>query len=528
MPESLADVLSKNCSLQLDSLDRMYLNVYQPRLQREPQVAYYIRDRMGQRFASTVLLAPLGEAFVSRVHEYARTNAIPLVHFHKKQRKDDVTRGMLAETEISDGVLYIGIAQEKAPVLRTERRRGRDGSTYPWLVRSTAMVNHVYFYCVDKDFGPFFLKFCTYFPFNGKLCLNGHEWLKRQLEAKGIPFEALDNGIASCAAPERMQALADSLGAEQIDRLLRKWLRKLPHPFPARDRADGYLYELSILQAEFATTCVLKRPAHGRAFFESVIKEHIGLGRPDHVQLIFDRGVTRRTPGRMRTRVITEGVVPSLHVDYKKSKIKQYHKEGRALRTETTINDTKDFGLGRRLKNFAELRELGLKANHRLLAIQTTSRSALLGEDEFARISGPVMVEGQRASGLRFGEARVHAMLAALAMMRFQVNGFRARELRDALRGLEPDAGPRTPGRMTYDLRRLRLHGLIARRKGTHRYEVTAMGWQAAVFYTKLHAQWLAPGLSELMKEAGREELSTDAALFKRMIRWFKEAKDAA
>jgi hypothetical protein len=194
MPESLADVLSENGSLELDCIDRMYLNVYQPRLQRPEQVAWYIKNQLGQRFPSTVLLEPLGTGFVKKVETFAQREGIPVVRFAKGMRKDEMTQKHLAENGDKEGVLYIGIAQEKAKVVRTERRKGREGGTYPWLVSSTAMVNHIYFYCVDKDFGPFFLKFCTYFPFNGKLCLNGHEWLKRQLEAKKIRFEARTTG----------------------------------------------------------------------------------------------------------------------------------------------------------------------------------------------------------------------------------------------------------------------------------------------------------------------------------------------
>src|SRR5581483_11995338 len=126
-----------------------------------------------------------------------------------------------------------------------------------WLVRSTAMVNQYYIYAVDADFGPFFLKVCSYFPYNAKLCLNGHEYLKRQLHKEGIAFEALDNGILSCAAPGRLQALCDGLTAPLIDGLLRKWLARLPHPFTPEDRQAGYRYDVSILQAEFSLTQVL-------------------------------------------------------------------------------------------------------------------------------------------------------------------------------------------------------------------------------------------------------------------------------
>ena len=104
--------------------------------------------------------------------------------------------------------------------------------------------------------------------------------------------------------------------AEKIDGLLRKWSRKRPHPFTAKDRQAGYRYQISILQAEFSLTQVLDRPVTGRVFFEEAIRENLDIGRPSQVQLIFDRRVTRRTPGKFRTRVITDGVVPSLHVDY--------------------------------------------------------------------------------------------------------------------------------------------------------------------------------------------------------------------
>jgi hypothetical protein len=142
-----------------------------------------------------------------------------------------VAKAYLKRFRDEERVLFIGKAQEKTPVFRTERRRNsRTGVTYPWLVRSTAMVNHFYVYGVDRDFGPFFLKFCTYFPYNAKLCINGHEWLKQQLDKRGIGYEALDNGILSCERSGKAQVLCEAFSAGKIDALLRKWLRALPHP----------------------------------------------------------------------------------------------------------------------------------------------------------------------------------------------------------------------------------------------------------------------------------------------------------
>src|SRR6266536_1775629 len=199
-----------------------------------------------------------------------------------------------------------------------------------------------------------------------------NEYLERQLAQEEIAFEALDNGLIRCAAPARAQAICDGLGAEQIDARMRTWLGRLPQPFTAKDREAGYRYAVSILQAEFSLTQVLDRPLTGRVFFEEVIREQLDLGRPDQVQLIFDRRITRRTPGRFRTRVLTAGVSPSLHVDYKPSRIKQYAKDGRALRTETTINDTRDSGIGKRLTNLPAPRAVGLGEVGIVLALEVS------------------------------------------------------------------------------------------------------------------------------------------------------------
>ena len=331
------------------------------------------------------------------MRRFARDQQVPWVDFGKGQRKDDVMHEHLARFTAEEGVLFIGRAQEKTHLFRTERRRDAHGESYPWIVKATGVVNQFYVYAVDADFGPFFLKFCSYFPYNAKLCLNGHEWAKRQAAKAGIGFTALDNGFATCADPAGVQAICDRLGPEQIDALLRKWLAILPHPFTAADRAAGYRYDISIWQAEFSLTQVLDRPVTGRVFFEHVIRDNLDTGRPDQISLIFDRrlihGRRLRTPGRFRTRVITDGVTPSLHIDYKHTTIKQYHKEGRALRTETTINDTRDFGIGKRLTHLPALREIGLSANRRLLGVQRLSHNPIRAAEAFTAVHQPIITD---------------------------------------------------------------------------------------------------------------------------------------
>jgi hypothetical protein len=533
LPRTAAEVLRDHVTLEVEGIDRMYLNVYVPRVQHDRGVVGFFREHRGHKFASTALMSEMTRSFVQEIERFIEYQGLDVVAFDKDERKDDIAKRYLANYEYDEGVLFVGKAQEKARVFRSQRRKNpTTGKSFAWIVRASAMVNHYYFYCVDRDFGPFFLKFCSYFPYSARLCINGHEYVKRQLDRRGIAYEPLDNGILSCAEPKRLQQLCDGLTPLKIDALLRKWLRRLPHPFTAADRRAGYRYDISIQQAEFSLTQVLDRPVMGRVFFEDVIRDNLDLGRPGRVRLVFQRRVTKRTPGRFSTRVITDGVTPSIHVDYKKSHIKQYHKEGRALRTETTINDTRDFGIGKLLENLPALRRVGFSANRRLLDVQRVSHDCAVGEDAFRQIEQPVVVGGQRVAALRFSDRHVQALLGVLLLFLFLPRGFSNRDLRGHLaRMLGLDPGAMTLGRMSYDLRRLRLHGLIERIPKTHRYRLTSFGLRSALFLTRVYARVLRPGLAHITPVTPAADTTlrrTFDKLETEIERWCVHAKVAA
>ena len=522
---SVGDVLSEHVRFEVECIDRMYVNVFVPGLQYAPGLVGYVQRQLGLPIASTAPLARITDAFSTAVRRFARTNAVPWIDFAKGQRKDDVMHEHLARFSGTEEVLFVGRAQEKTKLFRTEKRRDANGVSFPWIVKTTGVVNHFYFYCYDDDFGPFFIKFCSYFPYNAKLCINGNHWAQRQAAKAGIAFEALDNGFAAVDDPVALQRICDRLGAEQIDALLRKWLARLPHPFTAADRAAGYRYELSILQAEFSLTQVLDKPVSGRMFFEHVIRDNLDIGRPDQVALVFDRRLIRRgphpTPGPFRTRVITAGVTPSLHVDYKHTRIKQYHKQGRALRTETTVNDTTDFSIGKRLTNLPALREIGFSANRRLLHVQRLGHDPITGTAALHTITDPVTTAtGARVPGLRLADRRSHALLQALLVFRCHPNGFANKDLRThtaELRGLDP--GAVTTGQITYDLRRLKHRGLITRIPGTHRYQVSDHGLDTAKFLTTVHDRLLPTGLAELATpEPASSRLKAAATAYRKAV----------
>jgi hypothetical protein len=531
---TVRELLEDKVELDIEGMDRIYLNAYQPRLQTGGGVVSFFREHRGAVVASTTLMAPMSKAFVADIHRFAQREGIEIVHFERGQRKDEETQRRLKDFTAEEGVLYIGVAQEKFAGFRVMKKISpHTGTAFPWLYRSTVMCNQYYFYVVDADFGPLFIKFSSYFPYTARICLNGHEYAKRQLHKAGIAFQALDNGIRDCEDPQRLQQILDGLDEVGIEAVVRKWFARLPNPFTAADRAAGYRYELSILQAEFARTQVFDRPLAGRHLFEEIIRENLDLGRPEQVSLIFERRITKRTPGRFATRVITQGVTPSLHISYKSTKIKQYFKEERALRTETTINNSRDFAIGRRLHNLPALRAIGFAANRRVLEVERISQDCQLGEALFDQVNRPQVVDGQRASALAFGDRRVMALLQALCLFILLPEGFRNATLRQHVAELMGETPEHYgPGRMTYDLRRLRLHGLIERIPHTHRYEVTAPGKRVCLFFTKVNARIIRPGLSQLLDGCPKAPNRPLAVAIKQLDRsceqLFAEAKLAA
>jgi len=500
MPLTVSELLRDHVSLSIACIDRVYVNGWVPRLMTSGQVVYFLENIRGAKFASPALFGQTRKRLSDEVRALAASEGVDLLRFKGRQRKDDIVQGYRRKNPGRDRLVVIGVAQERCWSVGGTKKRRQSGSFYFDFSKQSAYVNHFYFYVDDADWGPAFLKLGSYAPYPVKLCLNGHEWAKRQLDKLEIGYEALDNGFRSCDDPMALQAICDSLGHEDIRAFFDRWVPRLPWPFTDEEREDfGYDHSLSIWQFEMSLTQVFDRPVQGRQFFEAVIRNNVDLGRPDRVKLLFP-GLHRRTtpapPLGYGTRVITRGVSPSLHVEYKRSHVKQYFKEERALRTETTINDPTSFGINKHIANLDRLRELGNHVNQRLLEVERVAEDCVLDEDQLQALQNPTRDdEGQRAAALRFGDRRVMALFQAMCMFLHVHNGFRNRDVRPlvaALLGIE--TAQYTAGRMTYDLRRLRRNGLIQRGHRSHRYQVTPFGRRVAYFHAKVHQRILRPG----------------------------------
>jgi hypothetical protein len=340
--------------------------------------------------------------------------------------------------------------------------------------RAERRVRVVYFYIADADWGPCFIKLCAYFPYPGKVWCNGHEFAKRQLERRVIAYEALANGFRSCADPAALAEICATLGPADVQALVDRWMDVIPLPLTGEDRAAGYDWELSMRQVEVSRTLVLDRPARARAFFERVVEQNAGLGRHDEVELIFHRRVQRNTPGRFSTRIVHQGVEPRISIHYKSSRVKQYLKEGRAIRIETVINNPTDVGVKRRIAHLGELGDVGRAVNRRILSAQRVAAAPGPSTALFERVALPDRRAGQRTVALRYGDPRAMCVMAALCVLIHQIAGIRNRTLRPLVEA--PLGVPYSGARMSYDLWRLRTKGLLTRLPKRHTWVLTPDG----------------------------------------------------
>lgn len=500
---TIKEVLEEKVSLDIECVDRVYLNGYVKYLQMAGGVINFIREQKEWPIPSPKMLYEMTQSYHQAVAEFAKKEGLEIYKFKKKEDKDKRAKKALRKFKQKSGVVLIGKAQEKANAFRGKREKRADKKVWFNYSRYEVNVTHYYFYILDENFGLGFIKVCTYLPFEVKVCFNGHEWAKQQLRQEGIEFEALSNGFASCADPKRLQEICHTLSAEKIQAYFDHWVDKLPWPLTESERLAGYEHRLSIWQLEVSRTQIFRDPVQGQALVESIIRDNLDLGRPDRVSLLFERRVTKATPSEFHTRVDQYTVLPCIRIKYKHSVLKQYFKDGRGLRTEMMFNNMTDFGFNKGLANWADIVAFGYDCNDRLLAHLQLSQDCFLPLDTVQHLGQATHLDnGQRASALRFGDQRVMALMAALTRHAHIISEVTNKSLRQTVAqflGLDP--ADYSSAKMSYDLRRLRLKGLIERIPRSHAYRLTDFGTKTAIFFTKLNQRLFAPGLSALVPD---------------------------
>jgi hypothetical protein len=496
---TIADVCSSAVAFTYRSIDRLILNAYIPTLQTPGAVAWFLREVLGKPILSPVVFKALTDRFVAEVHSFAQRHRIPILRPTGRTKPGEVAQRALRRAARAHrwGVVAIVVHQESARVFASHHAGGR--RSHFRVREERRLVNHYYFYLRDREYGEGFVRISSYLPFQTRIWLNAHGYLAAQLQRRGIPFLTADNCIVSVADPTTLQRIAARFDARLVEQIARRWLAWVPDPLTSSERAAGYPCRLSIYQAEFSENLVFRRTQVLNHVYEQLLRDHLQLGRPDLLQVVFDRQIRKTTPGTFKTRVLRRGVVSCLKVFYKKSFLKEYNKAGLVLRLEVCVNDPRDFTIAKSLVHLDYLGTVAYHALTRLQKAQAVAVATALDRSSFERLVTPSAHGGQRVAGLRFGAPRTMRLLAALGCAGLTFKAFSQAELRAVLLdrlGVPP--AECTPAQLAYDVRKLRAKGVVRKVDGRHRYTLTDLGYRVAGYWTKLHQRLLTPTLDGL------------------------------
>ena len=397
----------------------MLLTLRQPRLQYGQGIHGFFCQHRGNQFVSTTLMMPMTERFAADIRHYIDTRRLNLVRFAKGQSKDQVAKGYLAGEvrRRPDPVCRRGQGEDPDMADRAAPGPG-DRETVPVALPGPGDGQPLVLLRVRRRLRPVLYQVLRLFPVHRADLLQRARVRQAAVPEDSIAFTSLDNAFGAVSDAGAVQRICDGLTDQKIYRFAGEWLARLPQPFTRADEDADYRWQLSVHQVEFSTTMALDRPLAGRIFFEQLIRDNLDIGRPDKVNLVFGRTIRQRgkfrTPGTFRTQVITNGACPYLYLFYRKTQVKQYLKEGRALRTETTFNQPRDLGIGKELTNLAALAKAGYAANRRLLDAECISHDPAAGTAALEMLTSPVIsTTCTRVPGMRFPDPRVQALLAA-------------------------------------------------------------------------------------------------------------------
>src|SRR6266545_3681757 len=437
---TLAEICSDAVAFTYRSIDRLILNVYIPTLQTPGAMAYFLREVCHKPILSGHVFKWLTERFVTAVQDVAREQRVPVLRARGQTKPGELGQRQLQAAARANrwGLIAIVVHQESARVFASYHAGGRP--TNFWVKEDRRLVSHYYFYLRDREYGEGFVRISSYPPFQTRIWLNAQRWLA--------------------------------------------WV---PDPLTPAERAAGYPSRLSIYQVEFSDNVIFHQTQVLNRVYEQLLREHLHLGRPDMLKVVFDRQIRKTTPGVFTTRLLRQGVVSCLKVFYKRSWLKQYNKGGRVLRTEVCINDPRDFNIGKSLVHLGYLGTIAYHAITRFQKAQAVAMATALDRSTFERLITPSTDGGQRVAGLRFGAPRTMRVLEALGCTGLTFKAFSHTDLRAVLvERLGAEAADVTPARLAYELRKLRGKGVLRKVPRRNLYTLTDVGYRSVIYLTKL------------------------------------------
>jgi hypothetical protein len=486
--------------------DRMLLNAVIQVLQYPASVVGFFKQKRQATALTPAYFRSISTDYHQFVQTFAAERQVEIVQPPKDIRREDWVEPFFRRLHGQPGVAVILKSRENARVAVSFPKQGNH------IELLNRFVWQYYFYLQDRDFGRMFIRVCPYFPFNSRICINGHEWLACRLREEGIRFQQCGNAFRNCADPERLQALADQFAPQPILACGHRWLAQLVPFFTDQERRrQGFGYRLFVSQVEYCTNLIFDRRAALDRLSERLLDLNRTIGAPDKVAVIFGRRLTKQTDAGLKTQISDHGLgQPVIRSDYKSSSIKQYVRDHLILRNEATSYHTPDLGVGKNVDNLPQLREKMAASTERYLDVQQDVLETFVDRGQLAQLRQPTVTpSGRRTPGLKLDDPRLLAVLQALTCFAYLAGTgcFRTKDLHPTTaKALGQTTDSYTLAQLRYDLAKLRAKGLVERVAGTQAYRLPPTGYRLAVMYLKLFHKIYAPLTAGTLKPVAADE----------------------
>jgi hypothetical protein len=487
--------------------DRILINgLIQPFQQPERVVGFFNTYRQ-QYPVSKAVLTDIATQYQRWVIAQAKTWGTPIVEA-PAGRRDAFVEPYFHRAQ-PDQVVVIVKGREPARILTAIGKDDRWHLQYArrWIVQYN-------FYLNDAEWGRMFVRLCPYFPFSARVCLNQHHWLATRMRAEGIRFRQESNAFLTCSDPARLQALADSLTARDIDRCAQKWLRAFtPFFTPTERRTASCQHRLFFAQVEYCDNLIFDRRAALDALGDRLLEANRSIGQPTKLATIFGRKVTKRYRGKLET-VIEDLDLPNpvIRSYCRDGSIKQYVRDHLVLRTESTSNNVRDLGVPKAIDQLPHLREAMAAVTDRYLTVQQDILETFLDRGQLRQLAEPTrLANGKRIPGLKLDHPRQLALMHALVRFAHIAGGdtFTTKDLHPAAAAaLDATTDQYRLGSVRYDLSKLRAKRLVEKVAHSRRYRLLPQGYRICVLFLKLFERVYAPLTAGLLRP-----IAADAAL---------------
>jgi len=501
--DRLSELLGQAVQFAYTCWDRIVLTGYIDRLQRPENLIYFFHDVVGVDCIEPAVLEQRTNAYKAWVRRITEEQGIPILAAPRGVRKEELVEPYYRRFKSAAGVACVltSLEQGRTFVSYTPFRKPPSGDAAYRLIKACRkQFQHYYWYVLDPIMGPMSVRVATYFPFNVTCYFNGHSFVAQELTRAGVRFRKADNAFLAAADVDALQSAADRLSVAVLQRRCNYWVRRLVPVFSPVERAalaPGYRY--SMAQMELATDVVFKRSAPLNALFQRACELGVLVGgaRTTH---LFGRRINRHYQGKLQTVLDQrEAGHPVLRWYYHTSFAKQYtrgddHHADRILRNETCSNDTRHFGVGRRLENLPLLRDKLAATNERCLALQAEVLDSAVDGGQLAALAQPSLIGQRRIPGLKLHDDRVIRVLETLLHPATFARVWTTRELHTRIlaRHQLAESAYRL-SQLRYDLSKLRAKGLVERLGNTRRYRLTPLGLKLGVLLVKLRTRLLGP-----------------------------------